>query len=464
MKLKFLGAARKVTGSMFLFEPFPDTRILIDCGFDMDDRSRNYTDEAFDFNPRSITAVVLTHAHIDHSGNLPALIRLGYEGPIYCTLPTMILSRLLLHDSAMLQSKRLSGQKKQRRGRKQPDLSGAFEKEVDETLGQMKVLPLRDRRKLAPGIWLTFNPTGHLPGAANAILEIETEKGIQKVAFSGDIGRKGYPLLPDPEPIPQVDYLICESTYGNRLHTPIEESADRLEEVIRETCISLSGRLIIPAFSVGRTQAMLFILDKLFLEGRLPRIKVFVDSPMAIDSIRAYERFAEYLSEEASEHQHRHGRLFDNENLVLVERAGQSKAIAHYHQPCIIISASGMLDGGRIQEHVRANLSNAFATILMVGFCAEGTLGHTLLQQPRSLEFNGKQYAVLAKIDKLDSLSGHADQQGLLEFVEGQSPQTLKKIWLVHGEYESQKVLAGLLSEKGYQVEIPMEGESVELV
>lgn len=460
MKLKFLGAARKVTGSMFLFEPFPDVRILVDCGFDMDDRSRNYTDEAFDFNPRSLTAVVLTHAHIDHSGNLPALIRLGYEGPIYCTLPTLHLSRLLLHDSAMLQSKRTGTGKKHRKGRKQQDLSGMFEKEVDETLGQMKAIPFKDRRKIASGVWFTFNPTGHLPGAANIIFEVETDQGLKKVAFTGDIGRKNYPLLPDPEPIPQVDYLICESTYGNRLHTPIEETAARLEKVIHDTCVQKSGRLIIPAFSVGRTQAMLFILDKLFIEGRLPKIKVFVDSPMAIDSIRAYERFIDYLSEEAKSHHRQHGRLFDNENLILVERSGQSKAIAHYHEPCIIISASGMLEGGRIQEHVRANLSNAYATILMVGFCSEGTLGHTLLQQPKALEFNGKQYAVLAEIDKLDSLSGHADQQGLIDFVATQSTRSLKKIWLVHGELDSQEELARVLSEKGYEVAIPEQGES----
>lgn len=464
MKLKFLGAARKVTGSMFLFEPFPDVRILVDCGFDMDDRSRNYTDEAFDFNPRSLSAVVLTHAHIDHSGNLPALIRLGYEGPIFCSLPTLHLSRLLLHDSAMLQSKRTGKGKKLRKGRKKQDLSGIFEKEVDETLGQMKAIPFKERRKIASGVWFTLNPTGHLPGAANVIFEVETSLGLRKVAFSGDIGRKNYPLLPDPEPIPQVDYLICESTYGNRLHTPIEETAARLEKVIYYTCVQKSGRLIIPAFSVGRTQAMLFILDKLFIEGRLPKIKVFVDSPMAIDSIRAYERFIDYLSDEAKIHHRKHGRLFDNENLVLVERSGQSKAIAHYHEPCVIISASGMLEGGRIQEHVRANLSNAYATILMVGFCSEGTLGHTLLQQPRALEFNGKQYAVLAEIDKLDSLSGHADQQGLIDFVADQSPNNLKKIWLVHGEYESQVVLAEVLTQRGYQVVVPEEGETAWLV
>lgn len=460
MKLKFLGAARKVTGSMFLFEPFPDIRILVDCGFDMDDRSRNYTDDAFDFNPRSLTAVVLTHAHIDHSGNLPALIRLGYEGPIYCTLPTLHLSRLLLHDSAMLQSKRTGTGKKLRKGRKKQDLSGIFEKEVDETLGQMKAIPFKERRKIASGVWFTLNPTGHLPGAANIIFEVDTPEGLRKVAFTGDIGRNNYPLLPDPEPIPQVDYLICESTYGNRLHTPIEETAARLEKVIYDTCVQKSGRLIIPAFSVGRTQAMLFILDKLFIEGRLPKIKIFVDSPMAIDSIRAYERFIDYLSEEAKAHHRKHGRLFDNENLILVERAGQSKAIAHYHEPCVIISASGMLEGGRIQEHVRANLSNAYATILMVGFCSEGTLGHTLLQQPRALEFNGKQYAVLAEIDKLDSLSGHADQQGLVDFVASQSTSHLKKIWLVHGELDSQEELARVLAEKGYEVAIPEQGES----
>jgi metallo-beta-lactamase family protein len=476
MKLTFWGAARQVTGSMYLIELEDDYRILVDCGFDMEKERKkagettenSYYQSIFPFEASMINVVILTHAHIDHSGNIPNLIREGFEGQIICTSATHTLTRLLLHDSAQLHQRRLKKMQSKQKKSTQKYATNSSEwylpKHVEEAEEYFFQLQFNRRFQIKKGLWLTLIPTGHLLGAANVFLEIEEQGTIKKILFSGDIGRKNYPLLQDPQTPPQADYVLCETTYGNRLHKSQGTAEDEVFEIIHQACVQIPGRLIIPAFSVGRTQALLFTLHKLSIEKRLPPIKIFSDSPLAHHSTKAYETYASILNEEAQNFYATHKSLFDFENLIYVEDLKTSKLISNHAEPCIIISSSGMVQGGRIEHHVKANIQNPYATILMIGFAAEGTLGHQLLHGDKTLEIGNKKFAILANIRSIDIFSGHGDQNDLLDFMKAQNPDTLKQTFLIHGEESSMRDFKALLEQHQYKnVTIPARGETFEL-
>lgn len=474
MELTFWGAARQVTGSMFLLELPDDFKILIDCGTDM---RREYNDpnfaemfhnpgSLFSFEPSQINLVLLTHAHIDHSGNLPNLVREGFEGQILCTGPTLALAELLLMDSAMLHRKRINAlvaQKKDKRNGHKPnfDLRELFtEVQAEESLERFVTIPFLKRFKINKTAWVTFIPTGHLLGAANILLEVEQDGKLTKIGFSGDLGRYNYPLLNDPHPFPEVDYLICESTYGNRDHVSKGNPTDIMADIIKEACIDMPGRLIIPSFSVGRTQALLYTLNRLYAERDFPPIKIFADSPLALQSTQVYEKYIKFLNQEAQNFQRENGELFDFENLHYVENIKQSKAVSNYNEPCIIISSSGMVSGGRVEHHVRANIGNPYCTILMVGYAAEGTLGYELMQGAKTITFGGKEMYVSAKVRRTDIFSGHADRTDLMRFVKQQNPERLKSVFLVHGEGSSMDDFRLSLIHEGFEnVAIPAKGD-----
>jgi metallo-beta-lactamase family protein len=476
MKLSFLGAARQVTGSMYLLELEDDYRILIDCGSDMERSSSNgQTAPAvthpgfFPFEASSINLVLLTHAHVDHSGNLPNLFREGYEGQILCTEPTFALTNVLLNDAASLNQKRineLNASKKQRvkdrQVQMQKDLFLGLQ--VRETMENVVPIAFNRKFRVAEGVDVTFIPAGHLLGAAHIVINVVEHGERKSICFSGDIGRKNYPLLVDPAPVPKVDYLICESTYGNRLHENMMSPEDALADIIQRTCIDIPGRLIIPSFSVGRTQALLYTLNRLYTERNFPPIRVFSDSPMGYESTKIYMQHVKMLNSEAKEFYKENETLFDFENFQFLESAKASKAVSNFAEPCIIISSSGMVQGGRVEYHVAENISNPYATILIIGYCAEGTLGWRLLNGQQTLSIKGTDHQVLANIEKIDVFSGHGDRNDLINFVGMQSPETLKSIFLVHGEYESMESFKATLAEEGYpQVIIPKKGESFEL-
>lgn len=478
MKLSFLGAARQVTGSMYLLELEDDYRILIDCGSDLD-RSNGQTPPTdstgrqpigfFPFEASSINLVLLTHAHVDHSGNLPNLYREGYEGQILCTEPTFSLTELLLKDAASLNQKKindLNASKKKRVKDRQVKLQKELflDKQVRETMENFVPIQFNRRFRVADQVDVTFIPAGHLLGAAHIVINTYENGQKKSICFSGDIGRRNYPLLIDPGSVPQVDYLICESTYGNRLHENRQKPEEALADVIRRTCIDIPGRLIIPSFSVGRTQALLYTLNKLYTEYKFPQIKVFSDSPLALESTKVYQKNIRLLNTDAKEFYEENESLFDFENFQYLESSKASKAISNHYEPCIIISSSGMVQGGRVEHHVAANISNPYCTILIIGYCAEGTLGWRLLNGQSTLTIKGKEHAVMANIEKVDVFSGHGDRDDLLRFVQMQSPEILKKIFLVHGEYPSMEAFRNTLAEAGYpSVEIPKKGESFEL-
>ncbi len=451
MKLTFWGAARKVTGSMYLLESL-GYKILIDCGSDFADRHKGFSNDLFPFETSDIDLLVLTHAHVDHSGNIPALIRSGYRGQILSTAPTAELSELLFADSAHI-----------RRSEKNIANSAPTNysyKPVD------RFIPIAFNKdfEVNESITIRLIPVGHILGAASVFVQVKEEGKIKSILFSGDIGRDNYPLLPDPVPSPEADYVLCETTYGNREHKETESAEAIVKRIVTEACVDKPGRLIIPAFSLGRTQSLLYTLNKLSLKKELPPIKVFTDSALAAEGTRIYSKYPMLMNEEAQALSKQDELLFDFENLDHVKTFKESKNISNYLKPCIILSSSGMITGGRIQHHIQQNLQNPFCTILLVGYAVEGTIGHDLLAGKKTIKFKKRTVPVAAKIVYTDIFSGHTDRNGLLKFMSHQNKAKLKKVFLVHGEYKSMQDFSETLTDAGYSnIEIPEYGASFDL-
>lgn len=472
MRITFYGAAQKVTGSKIVLELDDEYKILIDCGSVLDgskteDHSSPYGN--FPFDASLINLVLLTHAHIDHSGQIPNLYLDGFEGQVLCTSPTLELADLLLHDSASLnarQIKRIEKSHKRSKKWKSIETQGLYlRKQVDEALSNFVPISFNHRFKFKENGYVTFYPAGHLLGAAHIVVEVMDKGEMKKIAFSGDIGRKNFPLLVDPEPLPQVDYLVMESTYGNRKHYNTETPEELLKEIIEEACVNKSGRLIIPAFSVGRTQCMLYTLNRLYENYNVKPIKVFTDSPLARASTKVYEKYKSLLNKEAKEFYEETDTLFDFENLYYLESDLASKAVSNHSEPCIIISSSGMVKGGRVEHHIEKNIENTYATILMIGYATEDSLGSKLLSgDVKELKINNKNLQVRANLKKIDVFSGHGDLDDLLNFAENQSKQKLKNLFLVHGDKDAMLNFKNILTEKGFpNVEMPKENQTFEL-
>ncbi len=463
MKLTIWGAAEQVTGSMHLLQT-DNYNILVDCGLDYEKGTYQDENQFFPFLPSSIDLVILTHAHIDHSGNLPTLVRMGFEGQILCTPPTADLTELLLLDSVNIF---LSKQNKRPKGRRGKVNSGPqplyLQKHVMETVDRFVTIAFNKPFKINGNIELTFIPVGHLLGAAAAILTISEHESKKKIAFTGDIGRKNYPVLIDPQIIPPVDYLVCESTYGGRLHTTDSTLEEKLVETINETCIKNPGRLIIPSFSIGRTQSLVFALNQIFSKGLLPPVQIFVDSPLANYATNVYRKHHELVNEEAKTFYQQKGDEFEFENLVYVHDKKESLSVINYLEPCIVISSAGMLEGGRIQDHLYHNIQNYYCTILFIGYCAKGTLGDRLLRGDPIIRLRNRDLMVYASIKKTDLLSGHGDHNDLLNTVKQQDKTQLKKVFLVHGEAKSLSAFSDSIVDEGYNAYIPKKGEVIEL-
>jgi metallo-beta-lactamase family protein len=461
MKLTIWGAAQQVTGSMHLLQ-LENYNVLIDCGLDYEKETYQEENQYFPFDPAAIDVVILTHAHIDHSGNLPTLVRMGFNGQILATPPTADLTELLLQDSVNIF---ISKQNKHPKGKRHK--SGPqplyLQKHVNDTMERFITITFHKEFKINNQVALTFIPVGHLLGAAAVVLAVNEGGAEKKIAFTGDIGRKNYPVLVDPQPIPQVDYLVSESTYGGRFHSTGITLENKLVETINETCVKFPGRLIIPAFSIGRTQALVYALNKIFTDGLLPPVKIFVDSPLASFATDVYRRHHHLLNEDSQHFYQTKGDEFEFEELTYVHDKKESLSVSNYHEPCIIISSAGMLEGGRIQDHLYYNIQNYYCTILFIGYCAKGTLGDRLLRGDPIIRLRNRDLMVYATIKQTDLLSGHGDHNDLVETVKQQDPIKLKKVFLVHGELSRMLPLKRSLEEQGYQVNLPEKGEIYEL-
>lgn len=455
MKYTCWGAAKQVTGSMHLLELDSGYKILVDCGIDYEDKDNKTINSHFQFNPKDIDVLLLTHAHIDHSGNIPNLVKQGFQGEILCTEPTAFLLDKLWIDSVNIQNNNFNRRKTAR-------LYGF--KEVKEANEQLLTVNFNQKFTLNSEVSCTFHEAGHIIGAASIRLEVTEGNSIQTIGFTGDLGNPGSKLIVDPEPMQGLNYLITETTYGNRQHKEKRSPEDVLIEYVTKTCVDQEGRLIIPAFSVGRTQAILFTLKKLFNTGILPPIRVFADSPLALASSNIHNRFSDYLNDEAKNNMLVDGSLFDFKSLYLVEDKSDVEDMELYRDSCIIVSSAGMLEGGRIQHHISDHIQNPSCTILIAGFCSPGTLGAQLLEGRSMIRVKGNDKYVYAKIDQTDVFSAHPDTDGLQDYFEATHTDQLTKIFFVHGEEESMYELKSLLSDDlQKKVVIPSKGESFQL-
>jgi len=465
MKIQFLGGAQTVTGSQYLLT-INGGKFLLECGLfqgrrkDTFEKNRNF---AFDVS--RLGAVVLSHAHIDHSGNIPNLVKNGYGGPIIATSATVDLCEIMLRDTAHLQEKDAEWLAKINRNKHEPPPEPLYTmSDVERSLGLFVGRNYNETVNIAPGVAMTFQDAGHILGSAGILLEISENGRKYRVGFSGDIGRKDMPILNDPNLFYDLDALIMESTYGNRQHPSPETMEEDLAAVVREAAKS-GGKIIIPAFAVGRTQLLVYILHKLFDQNRIPDMPIYVDSPLAREATNIFRHHPECLDRETF-------RLFiDNEQdpfgfyrLKYVGDVEESKSLNDIRYPAIIISASGMAEGGRILHHLRNNIEDHRNLVLLVGYAAKDTLARKLMDGEKLVKIFGEEFRVRCRVKNMDIFSAHADRRGLLDYVKHCPPEKLKHIFLVHGEPEQALPLVNAFRSQGYgSVTYPAAGEVVEI-
>jgi metallo-beta-lactamase family protein len=466
MKVKFCGAAREVTGSSHLLTLEDGFTILLDCGlYQGGDPEMGHFNRQWLFDPGAIDCVVLSHAHIDHIGKLPFLVQSGFSGPVHATHATRSLATIMLLDSAKIQQR-----DSEYRGRKkEPFEDIPFETplySVDDVHATMELFvsyPYERWFRIHPTVEVLFRDAGHILGSASVTLRIQEGQRTVLLGFTGDIGRPARPILRNPQPMPEVDYLICESTYGDREHLSAPEETGHLLEIIGETCLEKKGKLIIPAFGVGRTQEIVYLLDQAENLGSLPRIPVYVDSPLAVNATTIYGAHPECFDEDLTEYLLTDENPFGFNGLHYIRDVEISKQLNLSKEPAIIISASGMANAGRVKHHIYHTVDDPRNTILIVGYCAPGTLGRMLRDGAKNVRIFGKNKEVRARIEIMDSFSAHGDKLEMLDFIHNQRKST-KKVFLVHGDYEAQKNFRGLLLQAGFQsVDIPELGQEIVL-
>lgn len=467
MKIKFIGAAREVTGSKHLITTIEGKRILLDCGMfqgkglETDSMNRN-----LGFDPTSIDHLILSHAHIDHSGLIPYMYKLGFRGSVICTNATRDLCAIMLADSGHIQELDIKWFNKKRDKQGLTPVEPIYDQEDTEKCMELFIGVAYDRRfYINDKLNVKFTNTGHMLGGAVVNLEIIENGKKVHLAYTGDIGRPHNRIIHPPTAFPQCDYLITESTYGDRLHPDEKESVEDLLKIVTETCVEKGGKLIIPSFSIGRTQEIVFVLNNLYYKGLLPKIEVFVDSPLSVNATDVFRMHLECMNDDVKKVLKYDSDPFGFNSLHYIKNVDESKALNDYHEPCIIISSSGMLEAGRIKHHVANNVSNWRNTILIVGYCSPTSLG-ARIQEPglRYISIFGEIHEVNARIAKIEAFSGHGDYNEMKEFLSCQNTDEIKKTFLVHGEYDVQLSYAEELKKVGFHdIEIPEPGQEFEL-
>ncbi len=459
------GAAQEVTGSKH-FIKVQGRQVMIDCGAfqgkrqEAEEKNRNWP-----FDATQVNATILTHAHYDHSGLLPILVKKGYQGNIYATPASRDLASLVLMDSAHIQAKDIEFLKKKAKKKgeifnKEPLYT---ETDVVETLNQFITVSYHRPFWVEDGIKATFFDAGHILGSASILLEIIHNGQNMRIGFSGDLGRKNLPIIRDPEILPEIDYLVIESTYGHRLHDPIDSAMDKLAEVVNQT-VEHGGKIIIPAFAVERTQELIYFFHLLNDQGRIPKIPIYVDSPMAVNATGIFRVHQECYDEETRKafliH---HKNPFGFNEVHYITSVEESKNLNNLKEPAIIISSSGMCEAGRILHHLANNIENPKNTILIVGFMAEHTLGRRIKEEQPEVKIFGEFYKLRAKVVTMNAFSAHADYLEILEYIGQLNFKKLRRIFLVHGEPDAQANLKKLLEAKNYSVTIVKYGERFSL-
>jgi len=467
MHIEFWGAVNETTGSMHIFQ-IDGKRIMLDCGLFQGPRKlTRERNTNFPFNPAEIYSLILSHAHIDHCGNIPNLIKKGFEGVVFATTATQDLCGALLRDSAHIQEKDVEyvNKKHLKKGEELVEPLYTIE-DVERALTHFKGFFYDRTFNILDNVVCNFLDAGHILGSSFIQLDIKRNDGNCRLVFTGDVGRKNLPILKDPEIPEDVDFLIIETTYGNRLHDPIGKAEEKLCSIINRV-VQRRGKIIIPAFSVGRTQEIVFSLHNLWEAGRLPKIPVFVDSPLSVNATEIFRAHTECYDRETMTLLKEENDPLGFSNLTYVTSVEKSKEINSLTEPCIIISSSGMCEAGRILHHLKNNIEDPRNLILIVGFQSQNTLGRRLVEKETVVKIFGEEYNRKAEVEIINSYSAHADRNELLEFIlEVSKKNHLKKIFLVHGEEKSITSFNELLHESvnGIEIIIPKRGEPYSLI
>ncbi len=466
MKIKFIGAAREVTGSKHLLTTNNGKRLLLDCGmFQGKGLETDSMNRELMFDPSEIDHIILTHAHIDHAGLIPYMYKLGFRGSVVCSNATRDLCAIMLADSAFIQEHDTITFNKRRAKKGLPLVTPLYTQDDAKACMRLFIgVPNNMKFRIDDNIKVKFTSTGHMLGSGVANLQITENGQIKRIAYTGDIGRPVDQILSAPEPFPQADLLITESTYGDRLHNDVEVAEEELLTVVTDTCSGKGGKLIIPAFSVGRTQEIVFALNNFFNQGKLPKVDVFVDSPLAVNATTVFRMHPECFNGNFARVLASDSDPFGFENLFYITKQEDSKKLNDHKKPCIIISASGMMEAGRVKHHLANNIEDPRNTILVVGYCAPTTLGARIVRGDKEVSIHGTVYEVKAEVKKIEAFSGHGDYREMIGFLGCQDKGTIEKTFIVHGEYETQKKYAATLLEEGYKnIEIPSRGQEYQL-
>ena len=463
MRLTVHGAARNVTGSKHVLE-VDGRRVLLDCGLFQGRRSESERrNRNLPFDPRSIDAVLLSHAHIDHCGSLPTLVKAGFAGPIFATHATVDLAGILLRDSAYVQQHDLEYLNKRRRKKGELPLEPVYtEEDVEATLPRFVPVDYDAATGVVRGVTATFRDAGHILGSS--ILEVDARErgGSRRIVFTGDLGRAGMPILRDPYQVRSADVLITESTYGGRVHSPVEHVEEAFAAFIR-AAVRRRGKIIVPSFAVGRTQRIVYKLHGLMREERIPEIPIFVDSPLAVKATKIFRRHRECYDDEMKALIGRNDDPLGFSRVTYIEDVRESKKLNRVPGPSVIISASGMCEAGRVLHHLKNNVAHRRNAVMMVGYQAGHTLGRRMAEGQKRVKIFGDVYPMRARVAVFDEFSAHADRDGLLAFAEGMRRPPRRTV-VVHGDEEQALALGRLLSESGFpNVSVPLDGETIVL-
>ena len=458
MKIAFHGAARTVTGSKHLLTLTNGKNYLLDCGlFQGMGRETDEMNSEWGFDPREVDYLILSHAHIDHSGLIPKLVKDGFNGKIFSTPATKDLCAILLEDSAGIQENEVKYINKKRAAEGQPYLEPLYTTEhAWAAMGLFVTVEYENWHAIDENVELFYTDAGHIIGSAAVHLRVKENGKTTRITFSGDVGRYRDMILKSPAAFPQADYILLESTYGNSLHDEHMTTPDQLLEWIKKTCLQKKGKLIMPAFSVGRTQELLYALNQLELENRLPKLDYFVDSPLSIEATELVKRFPKYFNKTIQKVLETDDDPFAFTGLKYIKTVDESKLLNFRNEPCVIISASGMAEAGRVKHHISNNIENSRNTILLTGYCEPGSLGGRLMSGAKEVGIFGVKHEVNAEVGAIRSMSAHGDYEDLSQFLSGQDPKLVKRLFLVHGEYEVQQHFRERLIKKGFlDIEIP---------
>ena len=458
MKIAFHGAARCVTGSKHLITLRNGKKLLLDCGmFQGMGKDTNALNRYFGFDPMTVDAMILSHAHIDHSGLIPKLTKEGYKGTIFCTPATKELTAVLLEDSAGIQEDDIKYENKRRAAAGQPYLTPLYTTEdAKKAQDHLAAVEYNLWFDVMENVKAMFTDAGHIIGSACVHVRINEDGNERTLSFSGDVGRYRDIILKSPQDFPQAEFILIESTYGNSLHDEHTTTPDQLLQWIEKACLVKKGKLIMPAFSVGRTQEILYALNQLEVENRLPELDYFVDSPLSIEATEIVKKYPGYFNKKIQQLLLTDNDPFNFKGLKYIKTVDQSKLLNFRNEPCVIISASGMADAGRVKHHISNNIENSRNTILITGYCEPHSLGGRLVAGARQVGIFGIEHEVHAEIGAIRSMSAHGDYEDLSQWLSCQNPKQVKKLFIVHGNYDVQQDFKSRLVRKGFDdVEIP---------